>query len=217
MPPLDLRPRGLFNMGIMLLATLLIVTGYLVGSLSTAVLVGRWLHLPDPRGQGSGNPGATNMLRIGGKKAGALTLIGDMLKGVAPVVLAHSLDMPVTVEAGTGLAAFLGHLYPVFFRFRGGKGVATMLGVALGLHWPVGLAALATWLLVAVLFRISSLAALVTALLIPAYFWLLRPEPAFLLTSALITTMLYWRHRSNIRSLLDGTEERIGAKAPPGP
>lgn len=190
---------------------LVIAAGYLIGSVSAAIIVARCLHLPDPRSQGSGNPGATNMLRIGGKKAGVLALLGDLVKGVLPVLLAKWLATPETVVAATGLAAFLGHLYPVFFGFRGGKGVATTLGVALGLYWPVGLAALGTWLLVAFLFRISSLAALVATLLIPFYIWWLRPEPAFLLVSVIITALLYWRHRSNIRNLINGTEGRIGA------
>ncbi len=189
---------------------LVIAAGYLIGSVSAAIIVARCLHLPDPRSHGSGNPGATNMLRIGGKKAGVLALLGDLLKGVLPVLLAKWLATPDAVVAATGLATFLGHLYPVFFGFRGGKGVATTLGVALGLYWPVGLAALGAWLLVAFLFRISSLAALVATLLIPFYFWWLRPEPAFVLVSILITALLYWRHRSNIRNLINGTEGRIG-------
>ena len=192
------------------MSALLIATGYLIGSIAAAIVVGHWLHLPDPRSKGSKNPGATNMLRIGGKVAGALTLLGDMLKGVLPVLLAQGLGASTTVVATTGLATFLGHLYPVFFRFRGGKGVATSLGVTLGFHWPVGLAAMGTWLLVALVFRISSLAALVTALLIPFYFWWRYPEPAILLVSAVITVLLYWRHRGNIRNLIDGAEARFG-------
>ncbi|MEE8428595.1 MAG: glycerol-3-phosphate 1-O-acyltransferase PlsY [Gammaproteobacteria bacterium] len=189
---------------------LVVAAGYLVGSVSAAIIVARCLHLPDPRRQGSGNPGATNMLRFGGKKAGLLTLLGDLLKGVLPVLLAKWLATPEAVVAATGLATFLGHLYPVFFGFRGGKGVATTLGVALGLYWPVGFAALGTWLLTAFLFRISSLAALVATFSIPFYFWWLHPEPAFVLVSILITAILYWRHRSNIRHLINGTEGRIG-------
>lgn len=196
----------------MWLSVSLIVIGYLTGSISAAIIVGRWLDLPDPRVAGSKNPGATNLLRIGGKKAGVLALLGDMLKGILPVLLAKWLDQPAAIMGAAGLAAFLGHLYPVFFGFRGGKGVATTLGVTLGLYWPAGLAALVTWLSVAVLFRISSLAALVTALLIPVYFWWLRPEPAFLLVSVVMTALLYWRHRSNIRNLIDGTEGRIGGQ-----
>ncbi|MGA7800560.1 MAG: glycerol-3-phosphate 1-O-acyltransferase PlsY [Gammaproteobacteria bacterium] len=193
----------------MLAYAALVLMGYLVGSLSAAVIVGRLMGVADPRTQGSGNPGATNMLRLGGKKAGVITLLGDMIKGLAPVLVAQALGAPPPVLAAVGLAAFLGHLYPVFFGFRGGKGVATYLGVLFGLYWAVGLATIATWLVMAVLFRISSLAALAAALLTPAYFWWLRPDPAFVAAASVMTALLYWRHRSNIRRLLDGTEGRI--------
>ncbi|HKJ08786.1 MAG TPA: glycerol-3-phosphate 1-O-acyltransferase PlsY [Gammaproteobacteria bacterium] len=193
----------------MLLLAALVLLGYLIGSLSTAVLVGRLLGMADPRTQGSGNPGATNMLRLGGRKAGAVTLLGDMAKGVAAVLVAWALNAPPTVLALVGLAAFLGHLYPVFFGFRGGKGVATFLGVLLGLYWVVGLATVGTWLVMAAIFRISSLAALVAAVLAPLYFWWLHPEPAFIAVAAVMTALLFWRHRDNIRRLLGGTEGRI--------
>ena len=140
---------------------LLIPAGYLFGSISTAIIVCKLMGLPDPRTQGSRNPGATNVARLGGKKAAALTLAGDMLKGLLPVTIAHALGSDATILAGTALAAFLGHLYPVFFGFQGGKGVATALGVIYGLYWPVGLLTSAVWLIMAVLFRYSSLAALV--------------------------------------------------------
>jgi glycerol-3-phosphate acyltransferase PlsY len=177
----------------MTLPLLLVAAAYLLGSVSSAIIVCRLLGLPDPRGEGSGNPGATNVLRIGGKKAAAVTLIGDMLKGLLPV-----------------LAAFLGHLYPVFFGFRGGKGVATALGVLLGLHWPVGLLTIATWLLIARVFRISSLAALLSLLVTPVYVWWLIPEPALIIALLVMLILLFWRHRSNIRNLLAGRESRIG-------
>ena len=147
---------------------LLIVAGYLFGSISAAIIVCKFMGLPDPRTEGSRNPGATNVARLGGKKAAALTLLGDMLKGLLPVVAAHALHASPTVLAGTALAAFLGHLYPVFFRFQGGKGVATALGVTFGLYWPVGLLVSGIWLVMAVLFRYSSLAALTAVLAIPA-------------------------------------------------
>ncbi|MEJ2687799.1 MAG: glycerol-3-phosphate 1-O-acyltransferase PlsY [Gammaproteobacteria bacterium] len=193
----------------MLLHAALVLLGYLIGSLSAAVLVGRLLGMADPRTQGSGNPGATNMLRLGGRKAGAITLLGDMAKGVAAVLVAWALHAPPTVLALVGLAAFLGHLYPVFFGFRGGKGVATFLGVLIGLYWPVGLATVVTWLVMAAVFRISSLSALVAAVLAPLYFWWLHPEPAFMAVAAVMTALLFWRHRDNIRRLLGGTEGRI--------
>jgi glycerol-3-phosphate acyltransferase PlsY len=187
----------------------LIVGGYLFGSISTAILICKLMGLPDPRTQGSRNPGATNVLRLGGKKAAFLTLAGDMLKGLIPVLIAQALDASPLVQSATALAAFLGHLYPVFFSFQGGKGVATALGVALGLYWPVGLSVAGIWLLMAALFHISSLSALTAMLLAPACFWLLKPEPAFIGVSIIITLMLFWRHRTNIRDLLNGTEGKI--------
>ncbi|HYQ71317.1 MAG TPA: glycerol-3-phosphate 1-O-acyltransferase PlsY, partial [Gammaproteobacteria bacterium] len=152
---------------------LLIPCGYLFGSISTAILVCRLMGLPDPRTTGSRNPGTTNVARIGGKKAAALTLAGDLLKGLIPVLIAHALQANATVLAGTALAAFLGHLYPVFFGFQGGKGVATALGVIYGLYWPVGLLTSAVWLVMALVFRYSSLAALTAMLVMPAgFYWL---------------------------------------------
>jgi glycerol-3-phosphate acyltransferase PlsY len=188
---------------------LLVLGGYLFGSISTAILTCRLMGLPDPRTEGSGNPGATNVLRLGGKKAAFLTLTGDMLKGLLPVLIAHALHVSPLILSATALAAFIGHLYPVFFSFQGGKGVATALGVALGLYWPVGLSVAGIWLLMAFLFRISSLSALTAMLLAPVCFWLLRPEPAFIGVSIVITLMLFWRHRTNIRDLLNGTEGKI--------
>ncbi len=196
----------------MLLDLFLIAAGYLMGSLSSAIIICRLLGLPDPRSQGSGNPGATNVLRVGGKKAAAATLAGDMLKGLIPVLVARALQADIEIQAGVAVAAFLGHLYPVFFGFRGGKGVATALGVLLGLHWPVGLMTVATWLAVAAVFRISSLAALIAILLTPVYIWWLIPEPALLAAMLFMAALLFWRHRSNIQNLLRGTEGHIGDK-----
>lgn len=193
-----------------LIDILIIAQGYLLGSISTAIIVGRLLGTVDPRTVGSGNPGATNMLRVGGKKAGALTLIGDMLKGLLAVLIAHAANAGSEVLALTALAAFLGHLYPIFFGFKGGKGVATALGVLLGLHWLVGLAVIGTWLVMALLFRISSLAALVAAALAPAWLWWQRPEPFMVGCMVFISLLLFWRHRSNIRNLIAGTEGKIG-------
>ena len=190
----------------------LIVFAYLSGSLSTAIIVSKLGGLPDPRTQGSGNPGATNMLRVGGKKAAVLTLLGDMLKSLIPVALAMALGVNDMTLALVGMAAFLGHLYPVFFGFRGGKGVATALGVLLGISWMVGLGTLATWLFMAKVFRYSSLAALTAAVLAPLYMWLILPTPALLIMSAVMSVLLLWRHRSNIRRLLSGEEDQIARK-----
>ncbi len=191
----------------------LILVAYLFGSVSSAIIVCRLMGLPDPRTQGSGNPGATNVLRVGGKTPAAITLFGDMLKGLLPVLAGQWLGVPPLVLGLTGAAAFLGHLYPVFFGFRGGKGVATMLGVLFGFHWAVGAATAGTWLLVAKGFRISSLAALIATALAPLYVWLiLGPVWPLVWITAAMTILLYWRHRSNIQRLLSGEESLIGKK-----
>ncbi len=190
----------------------LIVFAYLLGSISTAIIVCKLMGLPDPRTIGSRNPGATNVLRTGSKKAAALTLFGDFLKGLLPVLLGLALKMEPQVLALIGLAAFLGHLYPVFFGFQGGKGVATALGVILGLSWPVAVAAMLTWLLMAKVFKISSLSALTAAVLTPLYCWLLTPQIEFILLFSVLSLLLIWRHRSNIRNLLAGKEGKIGNK-----
>ena len=195
----------------MLIPSLLVLAAYLLGSVSSAILVCRALGLPDPRTQGSNNPGATNVLRIGGKKAAAITLVGDSLKGVIPMVAAHLLGMGPAVLAAVGLAAFLGHLYPVFFGFRGGKGVATALGVQIGLWWPIGLTVAAIWLFVAKVLKVSSLSALVSMALAPIVVWAFWPERVLIGMQLVVTGILFWRHRSNIRNLISGTEERIVA------
>ena len=192
-----------------MLEVILIFTAYLIGSLSAAIITCRLMGLPDPRTLGSKNPGATNVLRHGGNKAAAFTLLGDAIKGVIPVASAQLMGMPPPVLALVALAAFLGHLYPVFFNFRGGKGVATAFGVLVALAWPVGVALLVTWLVIAKLFNISSLAALAAACLSPLYMWWLRPEPEFTICAGVISVMLLWRHRSNIRNLMAGTEGKI--------
>jgi len=188
----------------------LVVVAYLLGSISSAVVVCRLMGLPDPRTQGSNNPGATNVLRIGGKKAAAVTLVGDSLKGLIPMLAGHLLGVGPAVLAATGLAAFLGHLYPVFFGFRGGKGVATALGVQFGLWWPIGLTVAAVWLFVAKVLRISSLSALVSMALAPLIVWFFWPEPILLGMQVLISLLLFWRHRSNIVNLISGQEGKIG-------
>lgn len=198
----------------MVTSALLVLGAYLLGSVSSAVLVCRLMGLPDPRTQGSNNPGATNVLRIGGKKAAAITLVGDSLKGVIPLLVGHLLHAVPLALAGAGLAAFLGHIYPVFFGFRGGKGVATALGVQIGLYWPVGLTVAAIWLFMALVVKISSLSGLVAMLLAPAVVWYFWPAPELAAMQVLITLILFWRHRSNIRNLLSGAEEKINAGKP---
>ena len=190
------------------LSITLIIAGYLMGSLSSAIIVCKLMHLPDPRNEGSGNPGTTNVLRIGGKKAALITLIGDVLKGFIPVCIASLLPLPAMVVGLVVLAAFLGHLYPIFFRFQGGKGVATAFGGLLALSWPLGLCALATWIIMAVIFRYSSLAAITAAVVAPVYAWVLGGEqwiPAMIMMALL----LLWRHRDNIERLANTTEKKI--------
>ena len=196
----------------MAVAAALVIGAYLLGSISSAIVVCRVMRLPDPRTQGSNNPGATNVLRIGGKKAAAITLVGDSLKGLIPMLVAHSLGSGETLLAATGLAAFLGHLYPVFFRFRGGKGVATALGVQFGITWPFGVCVAALWLFVAYVMKTSSLSALVSMALAPAILWFFWQSPVLVATQLLISVILFWRHRSNIANLLAGREGRISTR-----
>jgi glycerol-3-phosphate acyltransferase PlsY len=198
----------------MMTIALLVLAAYLLGSVSSAIIVCRLMGLPDPRTQGSNNPGATNVLRIGGKKAAAITLAGDCLKGLIPLLAAHALQLETPGLAATGLAAFLGHLYPVFFGFQGGKGVATALGVQWGLYWPLGLSVAAIWLFMAKVIRISSLSALVSMGLAPFLLWWLWDDPWLVGMQVLISLILFWRHRSNIRNLLAGAEGRIGTGKP---
>lgn len=194
----------------MLLDLLLIVAAYLLGSVSSAIVVCQILGLPDPRTQGSKNPGATNVLRFGGRKAGAITLLGDSLKGLLPMVVAHLLNAGPATLAAVGLAAFLGHLYPIFFKFQGGKGVATTLGFQCGLYWPIGLSVAAIWLFVAKVLKISSASALLSMAMAPVIVWLFWPEPVLVGAQVVISMLLFWRHRSNIQNLLAGNEGRIG-------
>ncbi len=188
----------------------LIVASYLIGSISTAIIVCKVMSLPDPRTQGSGNPGATNVLRVGGKKAAAITLIGDLLKGLLPVLIASQFTTQPLVPGLVGLAAFLGHLYPVFFGFKGGKGVATMLGVLLGLNFWAGLATALSWLIMAKVFKVSSLSALVATILAPIYLYLLKQPVEIIWIVVIIAIILFWRHRSNIQRLISGEESTIG-------
>lgn len=189
---------------------LLLPAAYLLGSISSAVVVTRIMRLEDPRNVGSRNPGATNVLRYGGKTAAALTLLGDLLKGVVAVSVARVLTQDALVLALVGLCAFVGHIYPVFFGFRGGKGVATGFGVWLALSPLVALALAVTWLLVAALFRYSSLAALTAAALGPVYTWVFLRQWPYVALSIVMGAFLIWRHRTNIKKLLAGEEGRIG-------
>lgn len=191
---------------------MLALLGYLFGSVSSAIIVCRLMRLPDPRSQGSGNPGATNVLRVGGKKPAALTLLGDLLKGTLPLLIARLLTSDPLTLALVGAAAFIGHLYPLFFGFKGGKGVATGLGVLLGWHWLSLAATALTWLVIARLFKISSLAALTAFLLAPLYVWLATASPELTAAQVAISAVTFWRHRSNIANLLAGTEDRVGEK-----
>lgn len=186
---------------------LLALLAYLLGSLSFAILLSRLSGGPDPRASGSGNPGATNMLRVAGRKLAVLTLLGDLLKGLLPVLVAYLVGLDIQQQAWVGLAAVVGHLYPLYFRFRGGKGVATAAGMLLGLYPPSALLALAAWALTFFLTRTSSLASLIaTPLTLPLLAWQ-RPEA--LLPMCVLTGLIVWRHRSNLRDLMAGRERHF--------
>ena len=194
-----------------------VIAAYLIGSLSFAVIVSRLMGLHDPRSYGSGNPGATNVLRSGNKTAAILTLLLDALKGFVPVWLVDTFGGAWGLGEGTvalvGIAAFVGHLWPVFFRFQGGKGVATAAGVLLGLNWMLGLATLGTWLIIAFFFRYSSLAAIVSAVFAPFYQILIWGGGPVAVAVMLMGGLLIWRHRGNIQKLMKGTESKLGQKS----
>ena len=194
---------------------ILVIMAYLLGSVSSAILTCKLMGIPDPRTVGSKNPGATNVLRYGGKKAAFFTLLGDILKGLIPVLVAKLLDMDTTWITLIGIAALLGHVYPVYFNFRGGKGVATAIGLYVGINWIAGLLIIATWLFTAKVLKISSFAALIATLLAPLYFYLVTHDIAISLGMLFITVLIYWRHRSNIQKMLSGTETKIGSKESP--
>ncbi|WP_407636465.1 glycerol-3-phosphate 1-O-acyltransferase PlsY [Hydrogenovibrio kuenenii] len=175
---------------------------YLLGSLSSAIIVCKLMGLDDPREGGSGNPGATNVKRLYGNKPAAITLAGDLLKGLIPVAILNVMGMSPALVISAGFAAFIGHLYPVFFGFKGGKGVATMLGVMFGLSLPIGLAVAGTWLFIAKVLKISSISALVATLLAPLYIHFLSGEPSWVAVTMIMTIILYWRHRTNIMRLI---------------
>jgi glycerol-3-phosphate acyltransferase PlsY len=199
---------------------LLIPIAYLIGSISFAVVVSKCMRLPDPHSYGSGNPGATNVLRTGNKLAAVLTLIGDALKGYFAVMLARVLlgDESLTstlnswLLCGVVIAVFLGHLFPIFHGFKGGKGVATACGILFGINWILGAATLGTWIIVAMFMRYSSLAALAAAVFGPIYFVFLFGFQPMGIALLVVCFLLIWRHRSNIRNLMNGKESRIGSK-----
>jgi len=198
---------------------LLIPLAYLIGSVSFAVVVSKCMRLPDPHSYGSGNPGATNVLRTGNKRAAVLTLLGDALKGFVAVVLARmilgegslSSSLNSWILCGVVVAVFLGHLFPIFHGFKGGKGVATACGILFGINWILGLATLATWIIVAKFMRYSSLAALAAAVFGPIYFVFLFGFHPMGIALLIVCALLIWRHRSNIHNLMNGTESRIGS------
>ncbi|MDO5069715.1 MAG: glycerol-3-phosphate 1-O-acyltransferase PlsY [Neisseria zoodegmatis] len=195
---------------------LMITSGYLIGSLSFAVIVSKFYGMDDPRTYGSGNPGATNVLRSGKKKAAVLTLLGDALKGLAAVLLARYLQEPLALDNATialvGVAALVGHMWPLFFRFKGGKGVATALGVLLALSWPTALVCALIWLVMAFGFKVSSLAALVATVLSPILAFFFMPYDSWVWSTVAIALLVLYRHKSNIQNLMSGKEGKIGEK-----
>ena len=189
---------------------LMVVGAYLLGSINSAIIVCKVFSLPDPRNFGSGNPGATNVLRIGNKITAAITLAGDLLKGLLPVIAVDLLTASAPLTAATGVAALLGHMYPLYYGFKGGKGVATMIGVLLGFDWLLGLIWISLWLFTALLFRYSSLAALTATLLIIVISWFWSDNMWLIIALLVISVFVFWRHRSNINNLLTGEETKIG-------
>ncbi|MFM8760093.1 MAG: glycerol-3-phosphate 1-O-acyltransferase PlsY [Polynucleobacter victoriensis] len=202
-------------MNLSIFNALVILGAYLIGSVSFAVVVSKAMRLPDPHSYGSGNPGATNVLRTGNKLAAILTLLGDAAKGYVAVVIARVLigvEIDSWVLPTVAAAAFIGHLFPVFHSFKGGKGVATALGILLAIDWVLGLTTLSTWLIVAVFLRYSSLAALISAVFAPIYFIFLFGVQPMAIAIAVMSALLIWRHKANIQKLLRGEEGRIGSK-----
>ena len=199
----------------MLAGVLVVLAAYLIGSVSFAVVVSRAFGLPDPHAYGSGNPGATNVLRTGNRKAALLTLVGDGIKGYVVVLaaqhLAHAIALPAWAVPAAAIAVFVGHIFPVYFHFRGGKGVATAAGIVFAFHWPLGLALTLVWLVMAFGFKISSLAALVTAVLMPLGMFYQFGATLETWACVVIALMLFWRHRDNIRKLARGEERAIGS------
>lgn len=192
----------------MITTIIFIVIAYLCGSLSSAIIVAKLMGLPDPRTKGSGNPGASNMLRIGGKTAAILTLFGDTLKGIVPVLVARLFHVEGLALGLVAFGAFLGHLYPVFFKFQGGKGVATFLGSMFPLSIPIAIAVILTWLVVAFLFRYASLASIIATIIAPLYAIIFK-EYGYIIPIIAMALLVIWRHRGNIQRLRFGTESKI--------
>lgn len=188
---------------------LMVVAAYLLGSINSAIIVSKAFSLPDPRNLGSGNPGATNVLRTGNKLAAVITLLGDLLKGLLPVLAVDLVTASAPLVAATGIAALLGHMYPIYYGFKGGKGVATTLGVLFAFDWLLALIWLALWLFTALVFRYSSLAALLSTLVILVTSWFWNDDIWLFIAMLVITAFVFWRHRSNIKKLLDGTEAKL--------
>ena len=193
----------------MLISILLIFSAYLLGSVSAAIIVCKTLGLSDPRTGGSGNPGTTNVMRLYGKKAAFLTLVGDIFKGIIPVLVAKVIVDSEFIIAICGLAAFLGHIFPIYFKFEGGKGVATLIGILFATHWLLGVSYIITWILTALIFRYSSLAALIAALPIPIYSYFIEHNNQYTISFTVIAIILFWRHKPNIYNLLNGKEDKI--------
>lgn len=199
-------------MDITLFGYLLIVASYVIGSLSSAIILCKLAGLPDPRTEGSGNPGATNVMRIGGKKLAALTLLGDLLKGLIPVVVVKLIGQSDLTVSLVAIAAFLGHLFPLFFNFKGGKGVATAFGAILGLNFFVGLCAFAVWIVVFILTKISSLSALLAAVSVPFFLYFFDAPSSTVWAVIFMDLFLIYRHKANIKRLLSGEEGKLKAK-----
>lgn len=195
-----------------ILTFFVLITGYLIGSVCCALVVSQLFGLPDPRTEGSRNPGATNVMRLSGKKYAAIVLLGDILKGTIPVVLAYLLELGYTVQALAGFAAVIGHMYPVFFGFKGGKGVATAIGVCLGLNFLFGTLAIATWLVVAAVMHYSSLASIITIFMMPIYSVIMLGTTDATVPLMAITVLVLFKHRDNITRLSKGKESKIRFK-----
>jgi len=188
---------------------ILLIAAYLIGSVSSAILICKTLGLPDPRTQGSNNPGATNVRRIAGNKVAAVVLLGDTFKGFLPVLMATTLDLSLFEISLIGLGAFLGHIYPVFFNFKGGKGVATYVGILLACSTLVGIAFICIWLFIAKVLKISSLSALVATAISPVYYYLAADDARSAIVITLICVLIFYTHRSNIKRLINDEEDDI--------